>query len=597
MAPGSSSCAGAVPLSERLVYWSISHPRASVVKRLTVTRLLGVPKPNPTAVRAPRFAVYLRISKDADGTQDATARQLKDCRTYAKLHRLKIVEVFEDVDLSAYRRGVVRPAYEAMLEGLRSGQFDGVLVWRLDRLVRRTVEFSRFWTICEEAGAELRSVTQSIDTTDPVGRLVVSILVAFAEMESATTSARLVAKEDHMAHEGRHKSTGRKVYGLSADWSKLDRAEAKVIRQTADRLLAGESPSSIANDLNSRGVPSPRQAEMDAQLSAARRDSEAAQSDDERRAARVRLERLEERMAKLAAKPGGLSWNRAGVVALMRQPRLFGKREHHGEIVADGTWPQILDEATGLRVRQLLTSRRGTGHDGRRRYLLSGILRCEKCGARMKAQHSASMPGRYVCPPKSEGGCGSTTILREPTDAAVTEMVMAALDSPALATELRARKVKPTNDAELLAELSAIGERTDELGQMYAAGELTRSAFSAASRELEQRGEVLAGELATSRQAIPLAAIGEKGITRAWATMSLDRQRAVVEAVVDRIVVHGNGSEWYRERLAEKLLEEAAEYRTAGDERAARRRERQAAERTGGGGSFRPERLEVIWRV
>lgn len=531
--------------------WSISHPSASLVKGLTVTRLGGVPKTNPTAVRAPRFAVYLRISKDPDGTQDATARQLKDCRTYAKLHRLKIVETFEDVDLSAYRRGVVRPGYEAMLEGLRSGQFDGVLVWRLDRLVRRTVEFSRFWTICEQAGAELRSVTQSIDTTDPVGRLVVSILVAFAEMESATTSARLVAKEDHMAHEGRHKSTGRKVYGLSADWSKLDRAEAKVIREIADRLLAGESPSSIANGLNARGVPG----------------------------------------------PAGGRWNRAGVAALMRQPRLFGKREHHGEIVADGNWPPILDEATGLRVRQLLTSRRGTGHDSRRRYLLSGILRCEKCGARMKAQHSASTGGRYVCPPKAEGGCGSTTIVLDDTDAAVTEMVLDALDSPAVAEELRARKVKPVNDAEMLAELGRLGERTDELGAMYAAGELTRSAFSAASREIEQRGEELARDLAASRMAIPLAMIGEKGIVKAWASMSLERKRAVIESTVERVVVHGNGSEWYRERLGEKLLEEAAEYRAAGDERAARRRERQAAQRTGGGGSFRPERLQPIWRV
>lgn len=99
-----------------------------------------------------RAATYYRISKDLDGEQDATTRQRKDCRTFAKLRNATIVDEFEDVDLSAYQKGVIRPGYEELVAGVEAGEFDVVIVWRLDRLVRRTVEFARFWTACETCG-------------------------------------------------------------------------------------------------------------------------------------------------------------------------------------------------------------------------------------------------------------------------------------------------------------------------------------------------------------------------------------------------------------------------------------------------------------
>jgi DNA invertase Pin-like site-specific DNA recombinase len=58
-------------------------------------------------------------------------------------------------------------------------------VWKLDRLVRRTREFERFWEICEKAGVRLASVNDTIDSSTPTGMVVVKILMAFAEMEAA----------------------------------------------------------------------------------------------------------------------------------------------------------------------------------------------------------------------------------------------------------------------------------------------------------------------------------------------------------------------------------------------------------------------------
>jgi DNA invertase Pin-like site-specific DNA recombinase len=81
-----------------------------------------------------RIGIYTRVSHDATGEQTATARQEKACRAFAEVRGWDVVEVFEDVDLSAYQRGVMRPGYEALLRAIQAGDVDGALVWKLDPL-------------------------------------------------------------------------------------------------------------------------------------------------------------------------------------------------------------------------------------------------------------------------------------------------------------------------------------------------------------------------------------------------------------------------------------------------------------------------------
>src|SRR5436309_4558704 len=111
------------------------------------------------------IGIYTRLSHDRTGEQTATTRQERACRSFAALREWNVVEVFEDVDASAYKVGVVRPAYERMLAAIDDGRLGGVLVWKLDRLVRRPAEFERFWAACEKVGAIVASATEPIDTT------------------------------------------------------------------------------------------------------------------------------------------------------------------------------------------------------------------------------------------------------------------------------------------------------------------------------------------------------------------------------------------------------------------------------------------------
>jgi DNA invertase Pin-like site-specific DNA recombinase len=165
-------------------------------------------------------AIYTRLSLDDTKQQTATARQAASCRAYAEARGWSVIEVHEDVDLSAYRRGVIRPAYERLLRDLAAGAVDGVLVWKLDRLARRPAEFERFWAACETTQVFLASVTEPVDTSTEIGLAVVRVLVTFAGLESSSNALRLQAKLKEKAEAGLPPS-GPRPFGLNATWTEI----------------------------------------------------------------------------------------------------------------------------------------------------------------------------------------------------------------------------------------------------------------------------------------------------------------------------------------------------------------------------------------
>src|SRR5262245_38888868 len=105
--------------------------------------------------------LYARLSRDRDGTQTATSRQLDDCRKFADAKGWAIVAEHEDADLSAYSSTVVRPGFEAVKAAVAAGEADIVLAWKLDRLLRRPADFEKLWELCEAHGANIVTVADS----------------------------------------------------------------------------------------------------------------------------------------------------------------------------------------------------------------------------------------------------------------------------------------------------------------------------------------------------------------------------------------------------------------------------------------------------
>ena len=122
---------------------------------------------------------YARVSKGDDQSTAAQRRALKD----AGCDRL-----FEE---AASGGRWDRPQLHRMLDQLRSD--DIVVVWKLDRLSRSLKDLLHILEKLEAAGAGFRSLTESIDTTTPAGRMMMQMVGSFAEFERAMIRERTSA--------------------------------------------------------------------------------------------------------------------------------------------------------------------------------------------------------------------------------------------------------------------------------------------------------------------------------------------------------------------------------------------------------------------
>ncbi len=186
-----------------------------------------------------RIGIYARVSYDPHGDKATIDRQRADCRRWAELHGHEVVDEYVDRDVSAYRK-VRRPQFDRMLGDLGAGTVDGVCVWKLDRLVRNHRDFQRFWDIAEPRGALFASVNDSLDTSSPIGMLMVRLLVSFAEIESANNSLRTSAAMAEAARNGQRHGGVSRAFGMTQDWTALVSGEAALVQEAARRLLDGE---------------------------------------------------------------------------------------------------------------------------------------------------------------------------------------------------------------------------------------------------------------------------------------------------------------------------------------------------------------------
>lgn len=135
--------------------------------------------------------VYTRLS--TEDMREATGRQEAACRAYAEARGWDVAGVLRDLEASAYLPRAKRPGFETLIGNAARRSADGVLVWKLDRLVRRPSDFERLWNIAERNQLFIASVTEPVDSSSPIGLAMLRILVALAGLESATTGARVAA--------------------------------------------------------------------------------------------------------------------------------------------------------------------------------------------------------------------------------------------------------------------------------------------------------------------------------------------------------------------------------------------------------------------
>jgi DNA invertase Pin-like site-specific DNA recombinase len=464
-----------------------------------------------------RAALYARISKDAEATGMGVARQERECRALAERQGWEVVGVYVDNDMSASSLKRPRPEYQRLIADVRAGLVDAVIARHDDRLHRHPRDAEDFIDLVEETGVKVLLLDGLRDFTTARGRAEVRSEATRAKYESERKGERLRLAHEDLAAQGRW-SGGPRPYGYrSVGGGSLDvvAEEAEVVREAAGRALAGETLYSICADLNRRGVASAQ----------------------------------------------GSGWRTPSLKRVLTSPTIAGRRERRGEDAGPAVWAPILDEVTWRRLQATLSRppRRGRPPS----YLLTGgIARCGVCGSALHAQVKRSGVRGYACGggPDKPGGRFCVSVLAGPLEEEVVERLLHALDSPAVWEAMRGSADREQADA-LAGRVAEVEARLEDLAATWGRGEISRSEWMAArgavERDLDEARRGLAKAQGSAAAARVAELAGDGAIREAWSGLGLAERRAIVLAVVDRVVVRTTSVR----------------------------------------GRFDPERVEVVWRA
>jgi len=439
-----------------------------------------------------RVAVYARISSDPNGESTATARQLEDCTAYAERQGWDIEGVYEDSDVSAYQPKAKRPEFEKLLAAIRTHAVDGLIAWRMDRIARQPRDLVRLDAALEEGHAFLVTAQDGIDTRQHTGRFVSQLLVSLAQMESSNTSIRIRRALAETAAKGRPSPGGARAYGFNETRTTLVPTEAAVLKEAAERILAGEGLRTVCRDFERRGI--------------------------------------------LGTK--GKAMRPSGLRRILTSALVGGMREYDGKFV-EGDFPAILSPEDVNNLRQLLNAPdRRNAFATSRAYLLSGFAYCGRCGSKLIARPRGDGTKRYVCASgPGRPGCGRLARLAPPVDEVVAEAIFEACDGVSLKEYIE----RPNGRADaLLAAIRTDEEALEELSRdHFVDRKIDRSEYYAARDPLAARLEMNRQQRARANGrsvATQVQGAGEE-VRKRWDSRPLEWQRSVVGALIEKVVI------------------------------------------------------------
>lgn len=447
-----------------------------------------------------QVAIYCRISVDRDGRGLGVSRQEEDCRALAKARGWDEIEVFTDNDISA-SSGKKRPRYLEMMRRIANKEFNVLIAYSSDRLHRSLVELESFIETCNSAKVDILTVRAgdlNLSTED--GRLQARLLGTFARAESEKTSSRLQRKAYDKAVKGEPWSTGSRPFGYEADCITINKSEAVILKEVVKRVLAGESINSVCKWMYEKEILTP------------------------------------------AGKPFKVK----ALKDVLMRARNCGLREYKGEIVAEAVWEPIISREEYDAIVAIFKARKLTGPVARS-YLLTGIIRCGICGKKLISNRKDGA-GRYLCrkDPVTGVGCGGIYVSKKQVEEFISAAVLTRLNSP----EMERALADKSDNSQVLAihtELSQIGDRQVELAEMVAMGEMTRVQYQAAMKKIDTKKSEMERILSKERGAVFMdgdLATPELIVSK-WSGLNLDRQRAILMAVLESVLVFKSPKKGY----------------------------------------------------
>ena len=455
-------------------------------------------------------ALYVRISQDPEGLEKGVRRQINNgieqLRTAGATH----VHIYCDNDISASRHSRKRrDEYWHLLDALEAGQYQIIGVRMEDRMHRQVIELAKFLQICEKAGVtRFVSGMGEFNLADPGQRTTLYIKAALAEAEVEAMRHRQLDAQAEMAKRGQQRRGGWRAFGEPGVNKHVAHKDPEIalqialqerihIREAAADIVAGRSLGGIAREWEAKGI----------------------------------------------ATPNGKVFKNNVIRRLLISPRMIGMREYQGSLYGDGSYA-ILERHVWEQVRTILTDPRrlSQGRGKPTPYLMTGVLYCGLCGTRMRTEIKpvGKRPGgpriRYYRCKKEVGSpaCGKFHCSAEPLEKLLVSVLFEAVESPDF-YELGSPDHNPAQELyEQLVRLNALRERIeDKVAREVISEKAGQRNVAEVDREIEQVKSKLA-LIDANRVKIHMP----RNLREVWDDFSIDRKRAIMAAVFERIVVY-----------------------------------------------------------
>jgi DNA invertase Pin-like site-specific DNA recombinase len=484
-----------------------------------------------------KVAIYARVSSERQDTDLSISAQLKALREYALRNGYTVVK--EYVDEAESGRSIDRPGFRQMIAAARQKNppFQAILVWKLSRFARNREDSIIYKSLLRKQGIQVVSINEPVDDT-PSGKLLEGIIEVIDEFYSANLSQDVLRGMKENAGRG-FRNGGRAPYGYirvkvqdgTKSRTKLepDPKTAPIVQRVFRECLEGKGLKAIARGLNTDGLASSTGKKWGATSI--------------------------EKILHNEAYTGALVWGKRSRTHNPTKNSLPSLR-------MESAWPVVVDETTFTQAQAILIARAPMVTHPREidsPYLLSGIMRCGRCGAAMVGHRGGCRYRYYMCGNARRKGrevCPSPILRKDRVEGFVIDRIKGYI----LTEENLEELVKLTNEElvqtcaeekEKLKLLEAeIAEVDGRLGKLYDAletGEFKGGLLAPRIQALFQKKEELQQAKAEAEEVLRYKAvdIADPQVVREYVDdlrdlldrSSIVEQRSFLKSFVEKIEV------------------------------------------------------------
>jgi site-specific DNA recombinase len=488
------------------------------------------------------IALYARLSKDRAGLSENVQIQLREGEEYVEDNGGRVALRFNDDDISASKYSKKpRPDYDRLVAAIERGEVELIVVTEMTRLYRRLEELLDLIKMAERTRLRGIWTTDGIgyDLGTPEGIHAAIAAVNNAMLESAKLSKRTRRKKKARAEAGKNPG-GTRAFGYEGalkddDGNILNRkrinvelveAEAKVFQWSVERIIAGESATSVMYDLNRQGIRAPQGGQWG-------------------------IGNFKKCLIK-----------KRYIIFDDDDPERRGTLEYNGQEYR-AAWPGLITrQQHALMLARLAESNpryRPHTRVKSRGYLYTGLVFCSACGGLLfgsarKTSNGDGYQRRYRCRKLDNYGnvigCGKLFRAADPLEDFVSEAVLDRLDTDEVAKLLEPDQGEDPEVSALVSKLAQSRQHRKNLVTEYGRGEHIKADYrimlAAADEAIEAAEAALDAEL-ESQTILHLPA--RERLREAWQNANTEWRATVAKLVIEKIVVLPGrpGSHRYKE--------------------------------------------------